>query len=59
LAALSVSRDSSAAKAWHRMDYSDTLDLARNSKYGKSLTWDDPRMRAGYAEVQRRRHRGE
>ena len=48
-----------AAKPWHKMDYSDTLALAQTSKYGKSLDWNDPHMRAGYAEAQRRRSRGE
>jgi hypothetical protein len=48
-----------AAKPWSKMDHTDTLELARTSKYGKSLTWDDPHMRAGYAEATRRRHRGE
>ena len=48
-----------AARPWHRMDYSDTLDLARTSKYGESLTWDDPHMRAGLAEARARRGRGE
>jgi len=47
-----------AARPWHRMDYSE-LDLARTSKYGKSLTWDDPHMRAGLAEARARRGRGE
>jgi hypothetical protein len=41
------------------MDYNDVLELARTSRYGKGLTWDDPWMRAGYAEVQRRKARGE
>ena len=47
-----------AAKPWSRMDASD-IQLAKGSKYGKNLTWDDPHMRAGYAEAQRRRARGE
>lgn len=48
-----------AAKPWHKMDYSDALALAQTSKYGKSLDWNDPNMRAGYVEAQRRRRRRE
>ena len=48
-----------AAKPWHKMDYSDTLALAQTSRYGKSLTWDDPHMRAGLTEARARRSRGE
>jgi hypothetical protein len=29
-----------AAKPWHRMDYSDVLEMARGSKYGQDLTWN-------------------
>jgi hypothetical protein len=48
-----------AARPWHKMDYNDTLALAQTSKYGKNLDWNDPNMRAGYAEAPRRRSRGE
>jgi hypothetical protein len=41
------------------MTWQDGLDLARTSKYGKDLSHDDPAVVAGYAEVMRRRARGE
>jgi hypothetical protein len=44
---------------WHKMTADDGLQLARTSKYGKSLDWSDPNVRSGYAEAQRRRSRGE
>ena len=47
------------AKPPERMDASDILELARTSKYGKGLDWNDPHMRAGWQEAQRRRSRGE
>jgi hypothetical protein len=47
------------ARPWHKMTPDDGLAVARQSKYGKSLDWNDPHVRSGYAEAQRRRHRGE
>ena len=47
------------ARPWDRMTWDDALDLARTSQFGKDLTHDDPHVRAGYREVQRRRSRGE
>jgi hypothetical protein len=47
------------AKPWDKMTWQDGLDLARQSKYGKDLNHDDPAVIAGYAEVMRRRARGE
>jgi hypothetical protein len=47
------------ARPWHKMTPDDGLALARQSKYGRSLDWNDPNVRSGYAEAQRRRHRGE
>lgn len=47
-----------AARPWSRMDYSDVLEMARNSKYAKDLTWNSD-MQAGYEETRRRRARGE
>jgi hypothetical protein len=41
------------------MTWQDGLDLAKTSKYGKDLSFDDPNVRAGYAEVMARRARGE
>jgi hypothetical protein len=54
-----LTAEEKAAKPWDRMTWDDALDLARNSQYGKDLTHDDPHVRAGYAEVARRRARGE
>jgi hypothetical protein len=48
-----------AARPWHKMTPDDGLAVARASKYGKSLDWNDPNVQSGYAEAQRRRHRGE
>jgi hypothetical protein len=47
------------ARPWHKMTADDGLQLAKTSKYGKSLDWSDPNVRSGYAEAQRRRNRGE
>jgi hypothetical protein len=47
------------ARPWHKMTADDGLQLAKTSKYGKSLDWNDPHVRAGYVEAQNRRHRGE
>jgi hypothetical protein len=44
-----------AAKPLSRMDYSDVYQMLKGSKYGV----DDNAFRAGIAEVQRRRARGE
>ena len=47
------------ARPWDKMDGQDMLNLARGSKYAADLKPDDPHFRAGLAEVQRRRQRGE
>ncbi len=47
------------AKPWHRMTPDDALSLARTSKYGRDLDWNNPHVRAGWAESQRRKARGE
>jgi hypothetical protein len=47
------------ARPWHKMTADDGLQLAKTSKYGRSLDWNDPHVRAGYVEAQNRRHRGE
>jgi hypothetical protein len=44
-----------AAKPLSRMDYGDVYEMLKHSKYGV----DDNAFRAGIAEVQRRRARGE
>ena len=54
-----ISAEERAAKPWDKMNYDDALALARNSKYGKDLTHDDPNVAAGYRAVQARRQRGE
>jgi hypothetical protein len=54
-----LSAEERAAKPLHRMDFNDGLELARTSKYGKPLDWNDPHVRAGYAEAMARRARGE
>lgn len=58
-AAPPVSKEQRAARQWHEMDAQDLLNMARGSKYAGNLTWDDPNMRAGWQEAQRRRARGE
>jgi hypothetical protein len=47
------------AKSWDKMDWNDALQLARTSKYGANLNWNDPHVRQGYAEVLRKRATGE
>jgi hypothetical protein len=47
------------AKSWDKMDWNDALELARTSKYGSNLNWNDPHVRQGYAEVLRKRATGE
>lgn len=47
-------------KPAEKMTWQDGLDVAiSGSKYGKDLSFDDPNVRAGYAEVMRRRQAGE
>lgn len=36
------------ARPWDRMSLQDGLDLAKTSKYGKDLSFDDPNVIAGY-----------
>jgi hypothetical protein len=47
------------SKPWNKMTPDDGLALARTSRYAKDLSWDDPSVKAGWAEMQRRRSRGE
>jgi hypothetical protein len=54
-----LTREERDAKPWNRMTPDDALEIARGSKYGKDLNWDNPDVRAGWAEAQRRRSRGE
>ena len=54
-----ISKEQRAAKNWTEMTPDDALELARNSKYGRDLDWNDPNVRAGFQEAQRRRARGE
>jgi hypothetical protein len=46
-------------KSWDKMTPDDALQLAKTSKYGKSLDWSDVNVQAGFREAQRRRSRGE
>jgi hypothetical protein len=50
-----VSQEERHARPWDRMDYSDTWAISKNSKFGV----DEDAFRAGIAEVQRRKARGE
>jgi hypothetical protein len=53
-------REELRVKPAERMTPQDGLDVATaNSKYGKGLDWNDPNVRRGWEEVQRRRSRGE
>jgi hypothetical protein len=47
------------ARPWHKMTPDDALQLAKTSKYGRDLDWNNPSVRAGYVEAQRRKARGE
>ena len=47
------------ARPWNKMTPDDALQLAKTSKYGKDLDWNNPDVRAGWQEMQRRRSRGE
>ena len=47
------------AKPWSQMDFSDSLEMAKQSRYAKNLTADDPHFVAGMREATRRRQRGE
>lgn len=50
-----LSPEEKAARPWHHMTPQDALDLAKTSKYGKDLDFNNPDVRAGWNEVQRRR----
>jgi hypothetical protein len=54
-----LSAEERAAKPLHRMDWNDALELAKTSRYGKNLSWNDPNVQAGYREAMARRRRGE
>jgi hypothetical protein len=47
------------AKPAEQMTWQDGLEIARQSKYGKNLDFNDPNVVAGYHEANRRRGRGE
>ena len=47
------------AKPPEQMTWEDGLEIARNSKYGKDLDFNNPHVVAGYHEATRRRQRGE
>jgi hypothetical protein len=46
-------------KSADRMTPQDGLEVARRSKYGANLDWNDPGVRAGYQEMMRRRQTNE
>jgi hypothetical protein len=48
-----------AARPITKMDWSDVVDLARGSRYGKNIKPDDPNLIAGWNEARRRSARGE
>jgi hypothetical protein len=48
-----------AARPINRMDWSDVVEMTRQSKYAKNIRPDDPNLIAGYNEAMRRRARGE
>jgi hypothetical protein len=48
-----------AARPISRMDWSDVVEMTRQSKYAKNIRPDDPNLIAGWQEAQRRRARGE
>lgn len=54
-----LSAEEQHAKPWSRMTPQDALELARGSRYGKNLDFNDPHVRAGWAEANRRKARGE
>jgi hypothetical protein len=53
-----LSDEERAAKPWNRMDYSDVLEMTKQSKYFKNDGWNAD-MQRGFEEVARRRARGE
>jgi hypothetical protein len=53
------SAEERAARPISRMDWSDVVEMTRQSKYAKNIRPDDPNMIAGYNEAMRRRQRGE
>jgi hypothetical protein len=47
------------AKPAEQMSWEDGLQIARNSKYGRDLDFNNPDVVAGFHEANRRRGRGE
>jgi hypothetical protein len=54
-----LSPEERQARPIEKMDWSDAVELARTSRYGKHIKADDPGMIQGWHEAQRRRARGE
>jgi hypothetical protein len=48
-----------AGRPISRMDWSDVVEMTRQSKYAKNIRPDDPNLIAGWNEAMRRRSRGE
>jgi hypothetical protein len=46
-------------KAAERMTPEDGLEVARGSRHGKDLDWNNPDVQRGYQEMMRRRHANE
>jgi hypothetical protein len=53
------SKEERAARRISRMDWSDVVEMTRQSKYAKNIQPNDPNLIAGWQEAQRRRQRGE
>jgi hypothetical protein len=53
------SQEERAARPWNRMDWTDVVEMTRNSKWAKDIRRDDPNMIAGWHEARARRGRGE
>jgi hypothetical protein len=53
------SAEERAARPISRMDWTDVVEMTRQSKYAKNIRPDDPNLIAGWQEAQRRRQRGE
>ena len=54
-----LSREEWRARPVERMTPEDGLAVARNSKYGGDLNWNDANVRLGWEEAQRHKARGE
>jgi hypothetical protein len=53
------SKEERLARPWNKMDWTDVVEMTRQSKHAKDIRADDPNMIAGYHEAMRRKARGE